>query len=63
MTLHIKGDKDFKTSNLKTKGDEKFDVLNQYRDLQITDRTINRKIVATIENNLLKYFLRTCIYR
>ena len=63
MTLHIKGDKEFKNTNLKTEGDQKFDVLNQYRTLEITDQTINRKIVATIENNLLKYVLRTCIYR
>ena len=63
MTLHIKGDKKFKNTNLETKGDQKFDVLNQYRILEITNRTISRKIVATIENNLLKYVLRTCIYR
>ena len=63
MTLHIKGDKEFKNTNLETKGDRKFYVLNQYWTLQITDRTINRKIVATIANNLLKYVLRMCIYR
>ena len=62
-TLHIKWDKEFKNTNLETKGYQKFNVLNQYRTLEITDRTINRKIVATIANNLLKYVLRTCIYR
>ena len=64
MTLHIiKGDKEFKNTNLETEGDQKFDMLNQYRTLQITVWTISGKIVATIENNLLKYVLRTCIYR
>ena len=63
MTLHMKGNKEFKNTNLEIEGDQKFNVLNQYRTLEITDRTINRKIVATIANNLLKYVLRTCIYR
>ena len=63
MTLHIKGDKEFKNFNLKTEGDKNFDVLNQYQILQIKDWTFNRKIVATITNNLLKYVLITCIYR
>ena len=63
MTLHIEGHKEFINTNLETEGDQTFDVLNQYRTLQIIDRTINRKMVATIENNLLKYVLRTCIYR
>ena len=63
MTLQIKGDKEFKNTNLETKGDKKFDVLNQYRTLEITDQTISRKIVATIAKNLMKYVLRTCIYR
>ena len=62
MTLHIQGDKEFKNTNLETKGDKKFDVLNQYQTPQIIDKTINRKMVATIANNLLKYVLRTCIY-
>ena len=48
MTLHIKGDKKFKNTNLETKGDQKFDVLNQYQTLEITYRTINRKTIATI---------------
>ena len=51
MTLHIKGDKEFKNTNLETKGDKKFDVLSQYQTLEITDRTINKKIVAAIEKN------------
>ena len=63
MTLHIKGDKEFKNTNLEIEGDKKIDVVNRYRTLQIRDRTINRKMVATIENNLLKHVLRTCIYR
>ena len=63
MTLHIKEDKEFKNTNLETEGDKKFDVLNQYQTLQFIDRAIKRKIVATIENNLLKYVLRTCIDR
>ena len=64
MTLHIKGDQEFKNTNLETKRDHKLDVmLNQYRTLQIADQTINRKMVATIANNLSKYVLRTCIYR
>ena len=63
MTLHIKGDKVFKNSNLETEGEKKFDVLNQYQSLQITDRTINKKMVATKENNLLKHVLIACIYR
>ena len=63
MTLHNKGDKEFKNTNLETKGDKKFDVLNQYQTLALTDQTISRKIVATIAKNLMKYVLRTCIYR
>ena len=63
MTLHIKGDKEFKNTNLEISRDQKFNVLNQCQTLEITDRTINRKIVATIEKNLMKYVLRTCIYR
>ena len=63
LTLHIKEDKEFKNTNLETEGDKKFDVLNQYRTLESTERTINRKIVATIANNLWKNVLRTCIYR
>ena len=51
MTLHNKGDKEFKNINLETKGDQKFDVLNQYRTLEITYRTINRKTIATIAKN------------
>ena len=63
MTLHIKGDKEFKNTNLETKGDQKIDVLNQYWNLEITDQTISRKSVATIAKHLMKYVLRTCIYR
>ena len=63
MILHIKGDTKIKNTNLETKGDKKFDVLNQYQTLQIIDRAFSKKIVATITNNLLKYVLRTCIYR
>ena len=63
MTLHIKGDKELKNTNLETKGDKKIVVLNQYRTIEIRDRTINRKIVATIAKNLIKYVLITCIYR
>ena len=63
MTLHIKGDHEFKNTNLEMERDKKFDVLDQYRTLQIIDRTINKKMVATIANNLLKYVLRSCIYR
>ena len=63
MTLHIKGDKEFKNTNLETKGDKKFNVLNQYQTLEIIDQTISEKIVATIEKHLMKYVLRTCIYR
>ena len=63
MTLHIKGDKEFKNTNLETKGDQKFDVLNQYQTLALTDQTISRKIVATIAKHLMKYVLITCIYR
>ena len=63
MTLHIKGDKEFKNTNLETEGEKKIDVLNQSRTLEITDQTISRKIVATISNHLLKYVLTTCIYR
>ena len=43
MTLHIKGDKEFQNTNLETKGDQKFDVLNQYQTLEITDRTMMQK--------------------
>ena len=63
MTLHIKGDKELKNTNLETKGDKKFDVVNQYHDLELTDKKIRRKIVATIEKRLMKYVLRICIYR
>ena len=63
MTLLIRGDQEFKNTNLETKRDQKFDVLKQYLTLQIPDRTINIKMVAAIDNNLLKYVLRTCIYR
>ena len=63
MTLHIKGDKEFKNTNLETKGDKKFNVLNEYQALEITYQTIGRKIVATIAKKLIKYVLRTCIYR
>ena len=63
MTLHIKGDQEFKNTNPETEQYHKFNVLNQYRSLQITYQTINKKMVATIANNLLKYVLRTCIYR
>ena len=63
MTLHIEGDKEFKNTNLETKKDQNFDVLNQYRTLEITDRTISKKIVPTIANNLMKYVFITCIYR
>ena len=62
MTLHIKGDKEIKNTNLETKGDKKLNVLNQYQTLQITDRAFSKKIVATITNNLLNNVLRTCIY-
>ena len=31
MTLHIKGDKEFKNANLETKGDKKFDLLTGTR--------------------------------
>ena len=48
MTLHIKGDQEFKNTNLETERDKKLNVLNWYRTLQITDQTINRKMVATI---------------
>ena len=51
MTQHIKEDNEFKNTNLETKGDKKFDVLSQYQTLEITDRTINKKIVAAIEKN------------
>ena len=30
MTLYIKGDKELKNTNMESKGDQKFDVLNQY---------------------------------
>ena len=64
MTIHIKGEKEFKNTNLEFGGDKKCDVLNQYWTLQITDQIISRKMVASaITNNLLKYVLRTCIYR
>ena len=63
LTLHIKGDKEFKNTNLETKGDKKFNVLNQHQTLELTDQTISRNIVATIEIFLMKYVLRTCIYR
>ena len=42
---------------------QKFDVLNQYQTLALTDQTISRKNVATIAKHLMKYVLRTCIYR
>ena len=29
---------------METEGDKKFDVLNQYKTLQIKDKTINRKL-------------------
>ena len=42
---------------------KKYDVLNQYRTLEIVDQTMNRKIVTTMAKILMKYVLRTCIYR
>ena len=38
-------------------------MLNQYQTLALTNQTISRKLVATIANKLMKYVLRTCIYR
>ena len=42
---------------------QKFDVLNQYQTLALTNQIISRKIVATTAKHLMKYVLRTCIYR
>ena len=56
--LHIKGDQEFKNTNLDTEHDHKFDVLNQYQTLKITDRTINIKIVASIANNFFEICLK-----
>ena len=63
INIHSIGDKEFKNTNLETKGDKKFNVLNQYQTLEITDQTISRKMVETIEKHLMKCVLRKCIYR
>ena len=49
MTLNIKGDKEFKNTNLEIKGDQNFNELNQYLTLEITNQTmIKRQIPMTL---------------